>query len=339
MSIKLETERITPDLLCKLSVHEMEMLGVTSRGDMMSLRIESTKFGGEAPKKIEGTCGAPIFFIPKSVLGNLLEEGFTIKEISTILAVSESTIYQRMRQYGLSKFEFTDISDKDLDVEVKQIAVEFPYCGENFIKQILFQKGVKVQRMRIRDSVHRVDHDAVNARKKGRLHRRVYSVKGPNHRWHIDTNHKLVRWYFAIVGVVDGFSRLPVVLGCQNNNQAETVLQCFRKGVELYGLLSRVRSDKGGENALVADYMITRRGANRGSMITGKSTHSQRIETLSRDVFEGVLGLYYQLFYFMEDKCISDPFNDLHIAAIHHVYLPKINEKLELWRKPGLYTV
>ena len=49
-------------------------------------------------------------------------------------------------------------------------------------------------------------------------------------------------------------------------------------------------------------------------------------------MFEGVLGLYCQLFYFMEDKGILDPFNDLHIAALHHVFLPKINEKLELWR-------
>ena len=42
-----------------------------------------------------------------------------------------------MRQYGLSKFEFIDISDKEPDAEVEQIGVEFPYCGENFIKQIL----------------------------------------------------------------------------------------------------------------------------------------------------------------------------------------------------------
>ena len=96
------------------------------------------------------------------MLADLLQEGFTIKEISSILAVSESTVYRRMRQYGLSKFEFTDISDKDLDAEVEQVTVEFPYCGENFIKQILYQKGVKVQRMRIRDSIHRVDHDGVN---------------------------------------------------------------------------------------------------------------------------------------------------------------------------------
>ena len=80
---KFETERITPDLVCKLSVDEMEILGVTSGGDMMSLRIQCTKFGGKAPKKFEGTCGSPIFFIPKSALGNLLQERFTIKEIST----------------------------------------------------------------------------------------------------------------------------------------------------------------------------------------------------------------------------------------------------------------
>ena len=64
-------------------------------------------------------------------------------------------------------------------------------------------------------------------RKDRRLHGRLYNVKGPNHLWHIDTSHKLIRWYL-IIGVIDGFSRLPIKLECRNN-KAETVLQCFFK--------------------------------------------------------------------------------------------------------------
>ena len=81
-------------------------------------------------------------------------------------------------------------------------------------------------------SVHRVCKSNVAARKKGRLHRRVYNVQGPNHLWHTDTNHKFVRWYFIIVGVVHGFSRLPISLECCTNNKAETVLACFSKGIK-----------------------------------------------------------------------------------------------------------
>ena len=37
-----QTEHITQDIVCKLSVHEMEMLGINSRSDMMFLQIEFT---------------------------------------------------------------------------------------------------------------------------------------------------------------------------------------------------------------------------------------------------------------------------------------------------------
>lgn len=116
--------------------------------------------------------------------------------------------------------------------------------------------------MGLRDSLHRVDGLGVQERTKGRLQRRVYNVKGPNELWHVDTNHKLIRWNFVIVGGIDGFNRLPVMLECTGNNSAATILRCFLDAVHQFGIPSMVRSDKGLENVGVADFMIEYRGGN-----------------------------------------------------------------------------
>ena len=66
-------------------------------------------------------------------------------------------------------------------------------------------KGIRVPRWRLLDSKHRMDAHDVSERKAGRLYRRVYDVTDPKLLWHIDTNHKLVRWRFIIVCGIDGF--------------------------------------------------------------------------------------------------------------------------------------
>ena len=60
---------------------------------------------------------------------------------------------------------------------------------------------------------------------------------------------------------------------CAGNKRATTTYRSFISAVEQYHLPSRVRSDQGGENILVAQHMIEQRGAERHSMITGSSVH------------------------------------------------------------------
>ena len=80
-------------------------------------------------------------------------------------------------------------------------------------------------------------------------------------------------WRMVVHAGVDGYSRVPVFLHCSNNNKACTVLGLFEKAVVEWGLPSRVRCDKGGENIAVAWYMLShpRRGTERGSVSVGKS--------------------------------------------------------------------
>lgn len=133
-----------------------------------------------------------------------------------------------------------------------------------------------------------------------------------------------------------------VYMHCSTNNRATTVYELFFSSVHQFGVPSRVRSDQGGENVLIAQFMLEYRGSERRSMITGMSTHNQRIERLWRDVQRCVGVLYYRLFYHMESLDLLDPTNELHIYCLHYVYLHRINTSLkgfkEAWNHHRIRT-
>ena len=67
------------------------------------------------------------------------------------------------------------------------------------------------------------------------------------------------------------------------------------------------------------------------SSFPGKSTHNQRIERLWRNVFQGCLALFSDLFYHLESCNLLDPNNDIHLWCLHFVYVPIINTNLRNW--------
>ena len=195
------------------------------------------------------------------------------------------------------------------------------------------RQGIHVQRERIRVSIHRVD--SLNSRQRLRhvAERRRYRVPVPNSLWHVDDNHKLIRWKFVVHGGIDGFSRLCVYLACATNNRATTVKDNFLSATVEFGWPSRVRSDHGMENVEVARLRIARRGTGRGSHITGSSVQNQRIERLWRDYFRSVGTIYYNLFYFMENTRILNPSCDNEIFCLHYVFAPLINQALGSFKR------
>nr|XP_040039706.1 uncharacterized protein LOC120823631 isoform X2 [Gasterosteus aculeatus aculeatus] len=285
------------------------------------------------------------FDIPSAVLEHQVLCGVPAVQIAAMFGVSKRTIRRCMQQHSLRKTDlYSAVNDEELDHIVSEIHRSHPNTGYKLMRGHLNARGVRVPISRLQESLRRVDAEGVYMRRLRLrvLRRRQYFVPGPNSLWHIDGHHKLIRWRFVVHGGVDGFSRLVVYLTVAGNNRAHTVLQSFIAAVEQYGLPSRVRSDKGGENADVAEFMIRSRGTDRNSHITGRSVHNQRIERMWRDVYEHALDLFYQIFTSLEDQGTLNPDNEVHLFALHWIFFPLVQQSLDsfrdAWNFHGLRT-
>ncbi|XP_052785786.1 uncharacterized protein LOC128221272 isoform X1 [Mya arenaria] len=283
-----------------------------------------------------GGRGRPFIHISVEVLEFFIENGFTIKNMSSLLSVSEKTIKNRMSEFGLSvRQTYTKLSDEELMAFVRRKINEFPSIGYRSMRGHLWADGIKVTETRVRSIMKAVDPLGVLVRNAlcstYRIRRRAYSVRVPKALWHVDSNHKLIRWRFIFHGGIDGYSRLPVYIMVASDNTAETAYTAFRSGTDKYGIPERVRTDKGMENIRIAEFMLEleKHGLNSGSHITGRSVHNQRIERFWRELWDGCTKTYYEFFSRMEDDGLLDVDNEVHLLVLHVVFLRRMQSSID----------
>ena len=277
--------------------------------------------------------GRPRIEISENQLHFLVENNFRVKDIASIFSCSTRTIERRLQDLHIQLSDYTAISDDDLDELVKRITLLHPRCGEKMVLGLIRSQGYKIQKERVRQSLHRVDPIGVALRSRRVLHRRLYKVPSPNSIWHLDGYHKLIRWNIVIHGGIDGYSRLITYLRASTNNLASTVFSAFSSAIQEYGLPSRIRIDKGRENVLVSQYLLEHpeRGPGRNSVIAGRSV--QRIERLWRDLYSGCICFFYSLFYYLEDMNLLDINSSIDLYSFHFVFLPIIQKQLDNFRE------
>ena len=74
--------------------------------------------------------GSLKFDISQVTFQNLLGQKFIISEIAKMQIVSERTVYRRMAQFSLSKYNFSSICDEVLDFTMSEIEKIFPLLSK-----------------------------------------------------------------------------------------------------------------------------------------------------------------------------------------------------------------
>ena len=144
-----------------------------------------------------GVQGRPKFSIPKEQLQFLIEQRFNIPTIASILCVSRRTVERRLQEFGLSCREvYSTMSDEDLDTVINSILNDFPETGYKRMTGFLRARGIVLQQNRIREAMRRINPEGTLSRalRLNCINRRSYQVASPLALWHIDGNHKLIRY-------------------------------------------------------------------------------------------------------------------------------------------------
>lgn len=152
--------------------------------------------------------GAPVKHVDKHVLERLLgnSRNISITKLASTLGMHRNTLSRKIKEYGLSR-EYTDITDGELETELRSFRDRHPDAGASCVISHLRDIKIRITRQRVRDLLYRIDGVGVRLRARAAVVRRVYKNPRPNAVWHCDGHLKAKGYGIYIHGFVDGFSR------------------------------------------------------------------------------------------------------------------------------------
>lgn len=211
-SYKVRIELLYRELLAlevecgPLGVTELDaLMNLSQAYDHMSHIVDRIATVSESafsspPVVVSGRRGRPSFQIPVEQLECLIEFRFSVPQIAQLLGISVGTVRRRMSDARLSiRAAYSQLNGSQLNEVVLSIQQQFPNCGNRQMYGPLLSQGIRVQYRRVCEAQYRIDPDGSVLRRLRNLRRRTYSVEGPQHLWHIDGNHKLIRYVIGCI--------------------------------------------------------------------------------------------------------------------------------------------
>ena len=179
----LELARIT-DELHQLNAILSSLLNLQQSYEESTASMEDAAYS--TPLEQTAQRGRPRFRITRDQLDYLRSLSFSWTEIASLLGISRMTIYRHRVECGLLHEQRDVLSDAELDAMILDFRRDLPYSGQTMILGRLRGMGFYTTRVRVRESIRRVDPLNTPLRWGGGLHhRRPYSVPGPNSLWHL----------------------------------------------------------------------------------------------------------------------------------------------------------
>lgn len=172
---------------------------------------------------------------PRHVRERLQEEGFD---------VTRGRVRTLLRRVGYSGF--TEISDDALVAELRDIlSYEHGELGSTLATAALEDRGIYVQRDRIRDALRRARTTTRNAPPRT-LRKQFFNGVRPDFVWCIDSNCKLAQLFkIYIHAAIDGFSRKCVLFWVSLRLDSGSLYQAFLQQTRNLGYLPRhIRLDR-----------------------------------------------------------------------------------------------